>query len=284
MNPTDHEGRGGQVLRPAVMLGRPVGEHTLRDIGVLYVATPELLGHLGLDPALASPDTDVLTPHTGELRFANLANPSKAAPDHTTEAIPSVKTIDLPAYTSAPTSLITTNGLRRGGWQPAPAGWLVMARTPPTSAQLAQARQVAADTGMTVETRDNQTGLAAIRTGATAAGMLLALGILAMTVGLIRSEAGGDLRTLTATGATSTTRRTLTAATSGALALLGVLLGATGAYLALLAGYHNDLGALSRVPLLHLAVTVVGLPLTAAAAGWLLAGREPPTLARQPLA
>ena len=284
VNPADHEGRGGHVLRPAVMLGRPVGEHTLRDIGVLYVATPELLGHLGLDPALASPDTDVLTPHTGELRFANLANPSKAAPDHTTEAIPSVKTIDLPAYTSAPTSLITTNGLRRGGWQPAPAGWLVMARTPPTSAQLAQARQVAADTGMTVEARDNQTGLAAIRTGATAAGTLLALGILAMTVGLIRSEAGGDLRTLTATGATSTTRRTLTAATSGALALLGVLLGATGAYLALLAGYHNDLGALSRVPLLHLTVTVVGLPLTAAAAGWLLAGREPPTLARQPLA
>jgi len=60
---------------------------------------------------------------------------------------------------------------------------------------------------MTVETRDDQTELTAIRSGATAAGMLLALGILAMTVGLIRSEAAGDLRTLTATGATSTTRR-----------------------------------------------------------------------------
>jgi putative ABC transport system permease protein len=284
VNPTDHEGRGGQVLRPAVMLGRPVGETTLRDIGVLYVATPELLGHLGLDLAPADPDTDVLTPHTGELRFANLANHSEAAPDGGKEAAPSVTTINLPAYTSAPASLLTPEGLRRGGWQPAPAGWLVEARTPPTSAQLAQARQVAADTGMTIETRDNQTELTAIRTGATAAGMLLALGILAMTVGLIRSEAAGDLRTLTATGATSTTRRTLTAATSGALALLGVLLGATGAYLALLAGYHDDLGTLSQVPLLHLTVTVVGLPLTAAAVGWLLAGREPPTLARQPLA
>jgi putative ABC transport system permease protein len=284
VNPTDHEGRGGQVLRPAVMLGRPVGENTLRDIGVLYVATPELLGHLGLDLAPAGPDTDVLTPHTGELRFANLANHSEAAPDGGKEAAPSVTTIDLPAYTSAPASLLTPEGLRRGGWQPAPAGWLVEARTPPTSAQLAQARQVAADTGMTIETRDNQTELTAIRTGATAAGMLLALGILAMTVGLIRSEAAGDLRTLTAAGATSTTRRALTAATSGALALLGVLLGATGAYLALLAGYHDDLGTLSRVPLLHLTVTVVGLPLTAAAVGWLLAGREPPALARQPLA
>jgi putative ABC transport system permease protein len=276
VNPADHEGRGGRVLRPAVMLARPVGGNTLRDVAVLYVATPELLGHLGLDLASVDADTDVLTPHTGELRFANLANPNEAAP--------TVKAIDLPAYTSAPTSLITTNGLRRGGWRPAPAGWLVEARTPPTSAQLAQAREVAADTGMTIETRDKQTGLTAIRTGATAAGMLLALGILAMTVGLIRGEAAGDLRTLTAAGATSTTRRALTAATAGALALLGVLLGATGAYLALLAGYHNDLGTLSRVPLLHLTVTVVGLPLTAAAVGWLLAGREPPALARQPLA
>jgi putative ABC transport system permease protein len=282
VNPADHEGRGGQALRPAVMLGRPVGENTLRDVAVLYVATPELLGHLELDLASVDPGTDVLTPHTGELRFANVANHSGAAPDDTTKATPSVKTIDLPAYTSAPTSLITVDGLRRGGWQPAPAGWLVEARTPPTGAQLAQARQVAADTGMTIETRDKQTGLAAIRTGATAAGTLLALGILAMTVGLIRSEAAGDLRTLTATGATSTTRRALTAVTAGALALLGVLLGATGAYLALLAGYHNDLGTLSRVPLLHLTVIVVGLPLTAAV-GWLLAGREPPALARQPL-
>jgi putative ABC transport system permease protein len=104
-----------------------------------------------------------------------------------------------------------------------------------------------------------------------------------MTVGLIRGEAAGDLRTLTATGATGSTRRTLTAATGGALALLGVLLGAAGAYLALLAGYHDDLGALGRVPVAHLAVTVIGFPATAAALGWLLAGREPSTLAQKPL-
>ena len=55
--------------------------------------------------------------------------------------------------------------------------------------------------------------------------MLVALGVLAMTVGLIRSETAGDLRTLTATGASSATRRTLNAATAGALALLGGILG-----------------------------------------------------------
>ena len=136
---------------------------------------------------------------------------------------------------------------------------------------------------MTVEARDHQTQLTAIRSGATAAGLLLALGILAMTVGLIRGEAAGDLRTLTASGATGATRRTLTAATGGALALLGVLLGGAGAYLALLAGYHANLAALGRVPAAHLAVTAVALPVTAAAVGWLLGGREPSTLARRPL-
>jgi len=53
-----------------------------------------------------------------------------------------------------------------------------------------------------------------------------------MTVGLIRSETAGDLRTLTATGASSATRRTLTGATAGALAVLGAVIGTTGAYLA----------------------------------------------------
>jgi glutamate mutase epsilon subunit len=37
-----------------------------------------------------------------------------------------------------------------------------------------------------------------------------------MTIGLIRSETASDLRTLTATGAGSVTRRNLTAVTAGA--------------------------------------------------------------------
>jgi putative ABC transport system permease protein len=113
--------------------------------------------------------------------------------------------------------------------------------------------------------------------------MLLALGILALTVGLIRSETAGDLRTLTAAGAASRTRRTLTAATTGALALLGAVLGTLGAYAALIAWHVDELGTLRRVPVGYLAVVIVGLPLAATAAGWLLAGRQPPSLARQPL-
>ena len=64
---------------------------------------------------------------------------------------------------------------------------------------------------------------------------MLALGILAMSVGLIRSETASDLRTLTATGASSRTRRTLTAATAGALGLAGAVLGTAAAYVAAIA-------------------------------------------------
>jgi putative ABC transport system permease protein len=104
-----------------------------------------------------------------------------------------------------------------------------------------------------------------------------------MTVGLIRSETARDLRILTAAGASSTTRRTITGATSGALALLGSLLGTAGAYVALLVWYRNDLSPLSRVPVANLVVIMVGLPVLAAVGGWLLAGREPRAIARQPL-
>jgi putative ABC transport system permease protein len=173
--------------------------------------------------------------------------------------------------------------VRRLGWQPTAAGWLVQAHTPLTDEQIAAARDLAAEAGITSETRDKQRSLAQLRTGATAVGMLLALGVLAMTVGLIRSETAGDLRTLTATGAASRTRRTLTAATAGALALLGAILGTLGAYAALIAWHLDELGTLRRVPVAYLAAIMVGLPLAATVAGWLLAGREPPSLPRRPL-
>jgi len=61
------------------------------------------------------------------------------------------------------------------------------------------------------------------------------------------------------------------------------LLGIGGAYLALLAWYHSDLHLLTHVPVVDLAVIIVGLPLASTAAGWLLGGREPPAISRQPL-
>jgi putative ABC transport system permease protein len=158
---------------------------------------------------------------------------------------------------------------------------MIESARPLQAAQIAAARDVAATAGLVIESRNTQASLATIRTVATAAGALIALGVLAMAVGLIRAEAAGDVRTLTAIGAGSMTRRTLTGTTAGTLALLGALLGSGAAYLALAAAHRSDIGVLSQVPVLDLAITIVGVPVAAALAGWILAGRKPPSLTRQ---
>ena len=103
------------------------------------------------------------------------------------------------------------------------SGWLIRTTQPLTAAQISSARQLAAAAGAAIETKSGEVSLAAILNGATAVGLLIALGVLAMTVGLIRSETGGELRTLTAAGASGPTRRTITAATAGGLGLLGAV-------------------------------------------------------------
>jgi putative ABC transport system permease protein len=115
------------------------------------------------------------------------------------------------------------------------------------------------------------------------AGVLLAIAIIAMAVGLIRGESARDIRTLTATGAAARTRRALTGSTAAALAVLGAALGIALGYLVLLAIYRDDLAELWPLPIGELLVLGIGLPVTAAAVGWLLAGREPRTFSRQSL-
>jgi putative ABC transport system permease protein len=108
-----------------------------------------------------------------------------------------------------------------------------------------------------------------------------------MTVGLLRSETASDLRILTATGASSTTRRAITAATAASLGLLGAVLGTVAAYVATIAYTSNNsldgLSSLSNIPARNLLIILFGMPLIAAAVGWLLAGREPAGVAQQPL-
>jgi putative ABC transport system permease protein len=248
----------------------------------LYVATPAVLRYLGIDPSTIDPSTDFLVDRS--VATTGLTIPSMTS--RRDFAVTNVQKIDARGHLfgadsgRVPANFITLNGLRRHGWKQIPAGWLVESRTPLTSDQIADARNVAAEAGLTIEVRRKSNPPTEVMAIATAAGALLALAILAMTVGLIRGESAGDLRTLAAAGATSTIRRTLTATTAGALALLGALLGVAGAYAALAATYHDDLGYLSDVPVLYLALAVVGVPLAAVGAGWLVAGREPPAIAR----
>jgi putative ABC transport system permease protein len=269
VNPASRPQPGGQ--QPVVSLNAPAdpgaGRNGTYHSLALYVATPAVLRLLGVNPATIGPAASILTVQAGPDVLTTITTITDAT---------NVQRIDVPGYGSEPTSLITANGLRREHWTQIPSGWMVESARPLRAAQLAAARALAARSGLVIESRNSQASLATITTVATAAGVLIALGVLAMAVGLIRAEAAGDVRILTAIGATSTTRRTLTATTAGTLALLGALLGSAAAYLALAAAHRSQIGVLGRVPLLDLALTIVGVPVAAALAGWILAGHRPP--------
>jgi putative ABC transport system permease protein len=241
-----------------------------------YVATGPVLAVYGVPAGIITAGTDILTSRS-DLAGTQIGTDRSFVP-----ATLKVTKL-LPTYTSAPNTLITESGVARLGLTAQPAGWLMQTAHPLTTDQINDARRQAAAAGVVIETRSAPSDhLRKLRDYGTAAGVLVALGVLAMTVGLIRSETAGDLRTLTASGAGGGTRRTLTAATAGALALLGGILGTAGAYLAMIAWNWRDLGYLSHPPYVHLAVLVLGLPIVAVIGAW-LASRTPAAIARRPL-
>lgn len=272
----DPDVEAGVEGRQLITLSRSEGDGSV-DLARVHAATPELLELYGVDLADVDPSTEILTTETGDLTFSGAQG--RATGRYPPQPVRHVETLT-PSYSSLPGSFITPEALRRRGWETTRVGWLVETGAPLTAEQLAAARDLAADAGLLIEARRVQDSLLALRWGATTVGMLLALGVLAMTVGLIRGEAARDLRILTATGATRGIRRTVTAATAGGLALLGAILGIAGAYLVLAAG---GLGALTPVPVLQLLGFAFGVPTVAAVASWLLAGREPLVLARETL-
>ena len=195
----------------------------------------------------------------------------------------------LPAGTSAPNTVITEHAIRTLGLGTSlsPQGWLIQAPHPPTAAQITNARLAASVAGMSIETKNSAPSSAEILDWATVFGIALALGILAMSIGLIRSETARDLRTLAATGASGVTRRTITATTAFALALCGAVAGTAAAYVAAIAyAFDNQLDGLSElsnVPTTNLLIILVAMPIAAGLGGWLLAGRQPAVISRQPL-
>jgi putative ABC transport system permease protein len=293
-------GSGRIVVSPGSVSGQSVGylspvlakvTRTARGEDIfamktLYVATPAVLSHYSIASSDIDPKTDLISVRAdlGGLQIFDPMSDPRSNAGSSGIVHPRIQIIsDLPRYTAAPSVLLTGHAMRALGLQPLPASWLLQTARPLTSAEVDIARRAAASAGLYVQTRQPQKSLAPLRNWSTAVGILLALGVLGMTVGLIRSEAADDLRILTATGASTTTRRALTATTAGALALLGAAIGTGAAYAALLAWNRSNLTPLEHVPAVNLAVILAGLPALATTAGYLLAGREPADIARQRL-
>jgi putative ABC transport system permease protein len=261
--------------------------------GPVYVATPQLLKAFDIAPSSINPGTEILSMRPGLASQPHLEiaynNPNSSARPIVNPSIQEVS--QLPSGTSAPNTVITEYTVNKLGLtkQMGLNGWLLTTAKPLTTVQVTNARSLAATQGMSVESQNSLPTSAEVLNLATLAGVILALSILAMSIGLIRSEGQRDLRTLSATGASSWTRRSITAWTALSLAFVGALLGTFGAYVASYAFSENDQNAssawqaVSHVPLSNLLLILVAMPVAAFVGGWLFAGREPRMMAQQPM-
>jgi putative ABC transport system permease protein len=265
--------------------------------GQIYVATPQLLRAFGIRASSIDPKADILTSRPGLSGVAGLTmgygtsakqSVQAGGPEHGVKD-PLIQEISaLPQGTSAPNTIITEYAMKRFHIATTTTDWLVVGNQSFTAAQISGAQLTASTAQLQVESRNDIPSGSTIVNWATLLGILIALGVLAMSVGLVRSETSGELRTLAATGASSYTRRTLTAVTAGALGFLGALLGVVGGYVAMIGWLRSNslnggISALAHIPFGDLGLLLFGMPAIAAAVGWLLASREPAMLGRQPI-
>ncbi|HTT86456.1 MAG TPA: FtsX-like permease family protein, partial [Acidimicrobiales bacterium] len=277
--------------------------------GPIYVATPQLLRAFGISPTAIDPDAEILSSRpdlsgvsglvlnysssgkSASSPFAPGGGPSSQACTAAAgcRAHPVVQDLGtLPTGTSAPNTVITEHAMGEFHIQASTDDWLVVGSQPFTAAQISSAQHAASTTQLSVEAKNDQPSSSAVVGWATIFGIVIALGVLGMSVGLVRSETASDLRTLAATGAAGYTRRTLTAVTAGALGFLGALLGVVGGYVGVIGflrsnSLNGGIAALGNIPVGNLLLILVGMPAFAAIVGWLFAGREPQALAHQPI-
>jgi putative ABC transport system permease protein len=261
--------------------------------GQIYVATPQLLRAFGITASEINPNADILSSRPGLSGVSglvfNYSSGAKSANDSAAGVLkdPVIQEVGaLPSGTSAPNTVITEHAMKEFHIQSSTTDWLVQGVQPFSASQISNAELTASTTQLSVESKNDQPSSSAVIGAATIFGILIALAVLAMSVGLVRSETASDLRTLAATGASSYTRRTLTAVTAGALGFLGALLGTVGGYIGMIGWLRSNslnggIAALGNVPVADLLLILLGMPAFAAAVGWLLAGREPAAMAHQ---
>jgi putative ABC transport system permease protein len=302
------KGLGARLIALEVPTAGLTGTHLGRNWnGAIYVATPKLLHAFGIKSSEIDPNADILTSRPGltaisglDLQYGSGVATGKAcgpgSPPSATCAATMHRLTDpviqyvgaLPAGTSAPNTVITEHAMGKLHIRATTSTWLVQGSQPFTATQVASAQRAAATQKLSVESKNDQPTSTAVIGWATIFGIVVALGVLGMSVGLVRSETASDLRTLAATGASSFTERMLTAVTAGALGFLGALLGTVGGYLGMIGWLRSNslnggIAALGNVPVDDLLLVLLGMPAFAAVVGWLLAGREPVSMAHQPI-
>ncbi len=243
-----------------------------------WIATPDLLKAFDLPADLVSSDSAALT--TTQISefalFDVLAN--EGAPDLlAAEAIP------LANHSSVAQFWLTSAAVDQHQLQTRIGGWLLITPQPINDEAKTALVRAAADNELKTTLQRDTANQRAIRRNAIAAGSILALTVLAIVVTLIRSEQAQDARTLAAVGAPARTRRLVSSATAGLLALTAALLAVPAGYLALLAVMSDPKAEFGFVvPVQAITAIAIGIPVLAATGAWLLCGREPKHLGRVP--
>ncbi|MFZ0171315.1 MAG: FtsX-like permease family protein, partial [Acidimicrobiales bacterium] len=170
--------------------------------GAIYVATPQLLRDFAIKPSTISPNADILTWRPGiaglsgmqltTLGGGDVELPSSQYPCPRGACIwnPTIEHVgSLPSGTAAPNTVITEHAIRTLHLKTLLAGWFIVTNRPPTATQIRDARSIAAEVSwLTIETKSSVPPGYEVIDLAAVFGIVLALAILAMSIGLIRSE------------------------------------------------------------------------------------------------
>ncbi|HEY3606211.1 MAG TPA: FtsX-like permease family protein, partial [Pseudonocardiaceae bacterium] len=154
----------------------------------LDVATPDVLRRYGIDPNSVPADADLVTAQAG---LAGMTDVQLAVVDHGLTDVerpishPVVRIMPtLPTGTQEPNLLITEHAMRTLGAVSAMDDWLITTPRPLTPDEINLARTAALRTDSSIDTASNVPSAAELGDWATGVGILIALGVLAMTVGL----------------------------------------------------------------------------------------------------
>jgi putative ABC transport system permease protein len=249
----------------SVRIRVPMGEkQTPTWADAVWVATPELLRAWKLDPGLARSEAELLGPPRPDLHLGISKDVSPALVESTE--------FDFPAHRSAAPYWIPQRAVVEGGLATVTAGWVLESPSPITADQRTELREANAGSfWIDLPDPSGSEDLHSIRLVASLIAYAAGLAVLAMTVGLVRSEAQDADRTLTAVGAPARTQRWIAGATAGLLSFAGSILAVPIGLLFLVAMTSNPSGKNTfTVPWRNLTVIPVGLPLIATIGAFLL--------------
>ena len=230
---------------------------------VVELATPELLTALGVE--LPGPDTDLLV-----LTDANL----DLDPALTIER----RDLDLPLY--FPDVLLVSDIPGVTSDAVITLSWLLVSDEPLSQEQRDRLEVAGQSNDIFINAQSVEPSFVAMRSAAMAIASLLALGVVAVAVALVRIEASNETRLLNVVGASPKTARLVSAATVAGLTIAAVAIAVPTTLVALTGVYLNPDEAFDFVvPWFELAVLLVALPAIGAGVAWLVtstsAGHSP---------